>query len=158
MGNWRIEIKWGVIFALMMLLWMVGEKAVGLHDAYIDKHPLYTNLVAIPAIVIYFLALLEKRRVAFNGVMDYWLGFKTGLRITLVVLLLTPVNTYITLEWITPDFFANAIAYATESGAMSRENVEEYFSFDSYLTQSIIGAPIMGTFTSGIVALFTKRR
>ncbi len=158
MGKWQIEIKWGVIFALMMLLWMVGEKAFGLHDVHIEKHPLYTNLVAIPAIAIYLLALLEKRKAAFNGVMDYWQGFKTGLRITLVVLLLTPLNTYITLEWITPDFFEHAIAYAVESGAMTPENAAEYFSFDSYLTQSIIGAPVMGTFTSGIVALFTKKR
>jgi hypothetical protein len=48
--KYKVEIKWGVIFFLMTLVWMFLEKIAGLHDQYIDKHPVYTNLIAIPAI------------------------------------------------------------------------------------------------------------
>lgn len=60
MKKYRIEIKWGAIFALMSLLWMVLERIVGLHDEHIELHATYTNFVAIPAIAIYVLGLLEK--------------------------------------------------------------------------------------------------
>jgi hypothetical protein len=57
-----IEIKWGLIFVIMMLLWMYFEKSMGWHDENIAEHATYTNLVAIPSIIVYVLALLEKRK------------------------------------------------------------------------------------------------
>lgn len=57
-----IEMKWGIIFSVMTLIWITMEKAVGLHDQYIDKQMIYTNLIAIPALILYFLALLEKKK------------------------------------------------------------------------------------------------
>ncbi len=78
----RIEIKRALLFVIMDLLWMAQERAVGLHDQHIDKHPIYTNFIAIPAIIIYLLALLDKRKNFYNGVMTYKQGFLTGLIIT----------------------------------------------------------------------------
>jgi hypothetical protein len=60
MKNSRIEIKWAVIFAIVGLLWMFGEKLAGLHDEHINKHPSYSFLFAIPAIAVYVFALLDK--------------------------------------------------------------------------------------------------
>ncbi|MBK6799704.1 MAG: hypothetical protein IPG76_23775 [Acidobacteria bacterium] len=40
----KTELKWGVIFSLVALLWLVLEFAVGLHDKYISMHPYLTNL------------------------------------------------------------------------------------------------------------------
>ena len=69
MSKYKIELKWGIIFTLMMLVWMVLEKIAGLHDEHIDKHAIYTNFVAIPAIIVYVLALLDKRKGYYNGTM-----------------------------------------------------------------------------------------
>ena len=71
MSKYKIEIKWAIIFLLMGLVWMVLEKAFGFHDVHIDKHPIYTNLVAIPAIAIFVFALLDKRKNYYNGSMTY---------------------------------------------------------------------------------------
>ena len=70
-----IEIKWGLLFSIATLAWMIVENVVGLHDKYISKHLIYTNLFAIIAIAIYFLALKEKKHSIFNGKMTWRQGF-----------------------------------------------------------------------------------
>ena len=158
MKEYSLEIKWGLIFSIMMLLWMFIERSVGLHDDLIAHHATYTNLIAIPAIAIYVFALLEKRRVYYQGKMTYWQGFKTGLLITLVVTILTPLTQWITLSFITPQYFENVIAYAVENDKMTLQEAKDYFNFKSYMIQSVLGAPIMGIVTSGIVAAFTVKK
>ncbi|AKP51240.1 DUF4199 domain-containing protein [Cyclobacterium amurskyense] len=158
MKEYSLEIKWGLIFSIMMLLWMFIERSVGLHDDLIAHHATYTNLIAIPAIAIYVFALLEKRRVYYQGKMTYWQGFKTGLLITLAVTILTPLTQWITLSFITPQYFENVIAYAVENDKMTLQEANDYFNFKSYMIQSVLGAPIMGIVTSGIVAAFTVKK
>lgn len=158
MKKYSIEIKWGLIFALMGLLWMGLERIIGLHDVHLDKHPIYTNFIAIPAITIYVLGLLEKRKKEYGGKMSYGQGFKAGFFITLVVTLLTPLTLWLTLSVITPDFLNNAKDFAIESGKMAQEEAETYFSMENYLVQGIVGAPIMGILTTAIVAVFTRKR
>ncbi len=136
---------------------MVLERMTGLHDAHLDKHPIYTNFIAIPAIAIYVVGLLEKRKKDHGGKMSYGQGFKAGLIITLVVTLLTPLTLWLTLTVITPDFLGNAKDFAIESGNMAREEAEAYFTQGNYMIQSLLGAPIMGILTSAIVALFTRK-
>lgn len=158
MKNIKIEIKWAFIFALMSLVWMAIEKAAGLHDAHIDKHAIYTNLIAIPAIAVYVFALLDKRKNYFHGKMTYMQGFISGLIITLFVTILSPLTQYITSTFITPDYFQNAIAYGISSGKTTPEAAEEYFNLENYIVQGLIGAPVMGVLTTAIVAIFTRKK
>ncbi len=157
MKKFSIEIKWAFIFLGFTLLWMLGEKLTGLHDVNIAQHPTYTNLIAIPAILIYVFALLDKRKIFYNGIMNYKEGFITGLIITVIITLFTPLTQYITSTFITPDYFQNAINYSVENGLMDKDKAEAYFNMKSFMTQAPIGALIMGILTAAIVALFTKK-
>ncbi|MCX2743289.1 DUF4199 domain-containing protein [Mangrovivirga sp. M17] len=156
MKKLSIEIKWALIFVIAGLLWIFLERLVGLHTVNIDKHPYYTNLFAIIAVVIYTLALLDKRRNYYGGKMTYKQGFISGLWITLFVTILTPLTQWINHEIITPHYFENAIEYSVESELMTREEAEDYFNMKNYIIQSLIFAPIVGFVTSGIIAFFTK--
>jgi hypothetical protein len=158
MKNITTEIKWALIFVAMTLSWMVFEKLAGFHDVNIEKHPVVTNLIAIPAIAIYVLALLDKRKRDYAGVMSYKQGFISGLIITAIVTLLSPLTQVITSLLITPDYFKNVIEYTVSQGLKSREEAEKYFSLGSYIAQGLIGAPIMGIITTAIVALFTRTK
>ncbi|MFD2036870.1 DUF4199 domain-containing protein [Belliella marina] len=158
MTNLKTELKWAAIFILMGLIWMLLEKSFGLHDEHISKHAIYTNLVAIPSIAIYVFALLDKRKKFYDGKMTYLQGVYCGLIITLFVTILTPVSQYITSMYITPDYFSNAITYAVESAQMNQEDAAAYFNMENYIYQSVIFAPIVGTITSLIVAVFTKNK
>ena len=158
MNKFKIEIKWAIIFIVMMLLWMVLERLTGLHDVHIDKHPIYTNFVAILAILVYVLALLDKRKNFYNGVMSYKQGFMAGLIITLIVTAFSPLTQYITSTIISPEYFTNVINYSVNEGLMSQTEAEAYFNLKSYLVQVIIFTPIMGIVTTAIVAIFTKSK
>ncbi|WCM42093.1 hypothetical protein MG290_14360 [Flavobacterium sp. CBA20B-1] len=71
MKNIRIEVKWALLFAIMSLVWMWLEKLSGLHSTYIDYHMYITNLFAIPAIWFMVMALKDKKKNFYNGIMTY---------------------------------------------------------------------------------------
>lgn len=156
MKNYRIELKWGVIFAAVGLLWMVFEKAMGWHDDLIDKHPLYTNFFGIIAILIYFLALRDKRENFFSGIMSWRQGFTSGIIITIVISLLTPISQYIISKYISPDYFSNIIEYSVENDRMNRTDANALFNLKSYIIQTTSWALVMGVVTAAIVAWIVK--
>jgi len=152
-----IELKWAIVFTVMTVLWMLLEKSVGLHDKYIDKHAIYTNLIAIPAIALYIFALLDKRRNFYGGTMTYGQGLKAGFILTAIITILSPLSQYITSTFITPHYFNNVIKYSVGHNYMTLKEAQDYFNLKSYIIQGFIGAPIMGVVTTLIVAAFTKK-
>ena len=158
MNRYKTEVKWSIIFVVVMLLWMGFERLVGLHNEHIANHAVYTNFFAIFAIAMYVFALRDKKKIHFGGEMTWNQGFTTGLIITIIVTLLTPIVQWITHTVITPDFFENIRAYSIEQGMMTQEEASGYFSLSAYIVQSMIGALGMGIITSAIVANFTRTR
>tara|TARA_R110002051_G_scaffold161397_1_gene233001 strand:+ start:1135 stop:1611 length:477 start_codon:yes stop_codon:yes gene_type:complete len=158
MKKYSTEIKWGVVFAISTLVWMYFEKAMGWHDELIAQQLIYTNLFAFVAIFIYVLALKEKRNKDFHGRMSWKQGFISGIVISIVVAILTPLTQYIGSTWIAPNLFANLINYKVETGQMTQEVATNYFNLKSYIIQGTFGALTMGVVTSAIVALFLKKQ
>jgi len=158
MKDIKIEIKWALIFILASLAWMAIEKALGWHDEKIADHATLTNFFAIPAIAIYVFAMLDKRKNYYHGRMTYKKAFLSGLIITLIVALFSPLTQYITSTLITPNYFSNVIEYAVSSGTMTQPDAEAYFNLKSYMVQALIGAAIMGIITSAVVAIFTQTK
>lgn len=158
MNKFTFEIKWGIIFVLLSLLWVVFEKAMGWHDVHIDKQAIYTNLFGIIAVLIYFLAVRDKRENFYNGEMTWRQGFVSGLIITIVVTLFAPLTQYFTSNYITPDYFDNVIAYSVENSPMNKEQAEAYFNLRSYIIQAAFGALVMGVVTAAAVAWFLKTK
>lgn len=151
-----IEIKWGIIFTIATLLWMLGERLLGLHGELIEKHATYTNFFAIVAIAIYLLALREKRNY-YNGFMSWKEGFFAGLFLTLVVVILSPLTQYLISRFISPEFFPNIIKHSVEKGEMTREQAQKYFNLKNYIFLSAVWALIMGIITSAITALIMRK-
>jgi hypothetical protein len=158
MKKFSLEIKWAVVFMLMTLVWMIAEKAIGLHDAKIEQHAIYTNVIAIPAIIIFVLALRDKRTAFYNGAMTWSQGFVTGIIISFFIALLNPLTQFIVSTYITPDYFNNAIAYVVKSKIMIEKDAVAYFSLKSYIVQGTFGALSMGLITSAIVAYFLRSK
>ena len=158
MNKFSIEIKWGIIFTIAALLWMYIEKALGWHDELISKHAIYTNIFAVVAIVVYVLALRDKKLNFYNGQITWTQGFISGVIVSVVVAILAPLAQYVTHEFITPNYFENVITYSVENDMMNQEGAEAYFSLTSYMMQAAFGALAMGVVTSAIVALFVKSK
>lgn len=158
MKKYSIEIKWAFIFIGSLLLWMIFEKSMGWHDEHIADHAVYTNFFSVVAIVLYILALLDKRKNYYSGIMSYKEGFVSGVVISIIIALFSPLTQWIIHELITPDYFPNIIEYAVNSGQSTQEEAETYFTMKSYIVQSLIFALITGIITSAIVALFIRKR
>lgn len=152
----KTEIKWGVIFSVMGLLWLTLEYLVGLHDSLIAWHPILTNLVAIPSVIIMVLAILEKRRV-LGGRITFGQAFLCGLGVSIVVALLSPVTQFIFHRLINPGYFENAIRYVVTQGKASLEQAQGLFNLQSYMIQSVLAALIIGSITSLVIAAMIKK-
>jgi len=157
MNKFKTEIKWGVIFVLATLLWNLLERLLGFHSDKIDQHATVTNFFMIPAIVIYVLALRDKRNNDLGGKMTYKQGLITGLIVTLVVTILTPLSQYLAVEVVSPDYFPNMIEHSVATDKLSQEDAQAYFSLQSYMVQSLLFAPMAGIVTTLIVALFMRK-
>lgn len=139
----------------MSLSWVWAEKLCGLHDIYIQEHAKYTYFMGIPSVLIYFLAMWEKRK-NLDNVMSFKQAFMYGLSITLIVVALSPFMTYISFTLITPQFFEHAIQFSVKQGYMNSKDASAYFSLDSYILQSVFGGFIMGLITTAITAFIMK--
>lgn len=158
MKNYSLEIKWAIVYSIIALLWMFLEKIVGLHDIHIDKQLIYTNLFAIPAIIIYFLAIKDKKKVTYHNHMTWKEGFISGIILSFIISIFSPLVQVTTTTIISPEFFKNAIQYSIEKKYMSQSAAETYFSLKSYIIQGFFGALSMGTITGAIVALVIQTK
>lgn len=151
-------LKWGGIFCLTMLIWMLLEKLSGLHSTYLQYHMYLTNLFAIPAIYVYARAGREYRTKVKGGSVNYIQALQAGLATTLVVVLMSAPMQYLISTFISPEYFPNVINLSVEMKMMTREEAEAYFNLANYMKQSTIGAAIMGAITSLIVAFFSSKK
>lgn len=158
MNNYKLEIRWGVIFSLAMLVWVLIERLAGLHSSLIHLHMVWTNLFAVVAIAIYVLALRQKRDRELQGQMTWKQGFMCGVGMTIVVAILSPLTQWLAHSFVSPHFFTNMVEYAVSSGNMTEAQALSYFSLQSYMIQSVIGAVVMGVITSAVVALFVRTK
>lgn len=159
MRKFKIEIKWAFIFIAMTLAWMALEKLVGLHDKHIEKQYYLTNLYAIPAILIYVFALLDKKKNDFFGLMNYLQGLVSGIIITLIITIFTPLTQWIISYVITPEYFSNVIEASVRTGHYkSIEAAQKAFNYKNFAIQSTIFTFGMGLATSLIVAFFVKTK
>ena len=155
----RTEIKWAFIFIVMSLLWMLLEKLSGLHSTHIDMHMYLTNLFAIPAIIVYVMALKDKKKTDFSGQMSYKQGFVSGLIMTLIITVFAPLTQWITSTVITPEYFPNVIEHSLETGYYATlEEAEAFFNLKNYMIQSTIFTFVMGIVTTAVVAIFVRTK
>lgn len=153
----RLELRWALVFALMMVGWMTMEKLTGLHGPRIEQHAIYTNFVAIPAILLYVFALINKRQKDLGGYMTYVQGLRTGIIITLLYAPLSVVVVYLSTQVISPEFFPNITAHVIKTNTMTPDVAAGYFNLNNYMISAFLGSLIMGAITSVIVAIFVRK-
>jgi hypothetical protein len=157
--KYKIEIKWALIMIVSSLLWMVLERAVGLHDVYLDKQMYLTNLFFIVIIWLYVVALKDKKNNFYGRKMTFMQGFVAGLIITAIVTLFSPLTQWLISTVITPHYFDNVIKLSVETGYYkTTAEAQAFFNLENYMKQSTFGALGMGVVLSAIVAFFVKTK
>lgn len=153
----KLEVKWGLIFSLASLLWVIGEYLVGLHDRFVDRQAVLTNLFFFPAVLIMYLAVREKKvrqggRIGFNE------ALLCGIGVSVIVAILAPAVQYVFSRWINPRFFEEMIRHAVGSGKLTLEQARQHFNLNAYMLMSSIGAIGAGGLTSLALALVMRTR
>lgn len=157
MKKFAIEIKWGIRYAFLWILWLYAEKKFGYYDTKINDHALYSMLFMVVMLIVYFAAIKEKKVDFFENQMSWKQGVVTGIFLTVVIVLLTPICQIIFHKAIAPEFFPNMIKHAVSNG-YSAEVAQNYFNLWSYILQSIFGTLSLGVVLSAIVALFLQTK
>lgn len=159
MNTIKIEIKWALIFSVLVLVWMLLEKLSGLHGKYIDYHLYLTNLFAIPAIIVMVMALKDKKRRFYGGQMSYKQGLISGVVLSVIIALLSPLTQWITSYVITPEYFPNVIKRSVEIGYFkTTAEAAANFNYKNYAIQGAIGALVMGVATTAIAMIFIQTK
>lgn len=159
MNNRKIEIKWAILFSLMALLWMTLEKLCGLHGKYIDYHLYLTNLFAIPAIWFMVLALKDKKKNFYHGIITYKQGLISGIILSVIIAIISPLTQWITSFLISPEYFPNVIKRSVELGYYpTTAEAEANFNYKNYAIQGAVGALIMGIVTTAVAMIFIRTK
>ena len=138
---------------------MVLEKLCGLHGKYIDYHLYLTNLFAIPAIWVMVLALKDKKKNFYNGQITYKQGVISGIILSAIIALISPLTQWITSYVITPEYFPNVIKRSVElEYYKTTAEAEAYFNYPNYAAQGAIGSLIMGIITTAIAMIFIRKK
>lgn len=156
MKKFKIEFKWSIIISFIYLAWMTLEKQLGFHDDKLKWQILFNLLIVFPNFVLYYLALIDKKKNYYNGIMNWRQGFISGVVISFIIALLSPIVQFITHEFITPLFFEKMISLSVESKRMTLEQAQNYFNLTAYIWQSISGGLSFGVVIGAIIAYFLK--
>lgn len=157
MEKFKIEFKWASIFTGINLLWVYAEKYLGLHDEYIDYHSLVGLVMLLPLGFCIYSSLKQKREEYYNGKMTWQKAFVSGALLSLLIAGLSPGSVYVMSEYVSPEFFDNAIAKSMERGA-TQEMASQFFSLNAYISQTIMFYLAFGVMISAVVGLIIKRK
>lgn len=158
MKKFKIEFKWAVIMSIIFLAWMTLEEQLGFHDEKIKWQMFFTMLIIFPNFLMYYLALNDKKKNFYNGEMNWKQGFISGVIISFIVVLFSPITQFITHEFITPNYFDKLITLSVESKRLTLEEAKNYFNLTAYIWQSISGGLSFGIVIGAIVAYILKTK
>lgn len=148
----KIEFRYAVLTALVMLLWLIVEYVIGLEDTYIIFYPYASILIYTIYIFTYRLALVEKIEERFNK-LTFMQAFISCFLITVFVCILTiPVQMVFT-RFINPDFFQNMIEHTISTGKRTPEQAAYFFNPGTFTAETVLANFVIGTVIGLVLAL-----
>lgn len=156
MKKFFTEIKWSILFSVTTVLWLFLEKLTGFHDEKIGSYFYISLLFGIAYIILYTLALREKRNTFYNGIITYKQAFISGAILTLLIAAISPLVQILFHELISPDFFKNAIANVVKSNPARKEFATGYFNLQSFISQGFLNILSLGVVASAAISFFIQ--
>lgn len=152
-----LELKWASYFVAFWFFWTLLEKYLGWHDIDIARyHELGPLYVVVSAIIFYF-ALLDVRNVNFGRSMSYSNAFQTGMVMTLIILLVMPINQFLLLTLVSPDLLSNLQTYSVELLGMTVEKASSEYSIRYMIIQSEVRTLLLGTSLSLTLGVIIRK-
>ncbi|MHC5201616.1 DUF4199 domain-containing protein [Myroides sp. LJL119] len=159
MKKFSIEFKWAAIATLAALIWMFFIKSMGYHQVekirYVVGFDILFNIVLI---LLYYLAIRQKKKEYYNGTITWQKAFLSGLAMCIMVTFFYPLIQYITFKQVTPDFLDNLqLALQTQINMPSDEAIKNS-SFDLFLRNAVTNNLSFGVVTVAVIAYFIQSK
>src|SRR5699024_7245052 len=132
------------------------ENKMGLHGPRIDQHAKYSYIFGGIALLLYILALRDKRDNFYNGFMNWQQGCVSGVIISVIIALFSPLSQLIVHKIIAPSYFQNAIAHGISQGG-NEEFLTTYYSLKTKIIQSFMESLSLGIIASALIAYFVRK-
>lgn len=158
MKDFKIEIKWAVIFSVVTLLWLVFEKMIGLHDQHLDNQMRYMAILGILYLALYYLGLRDKKVHFYGGSINFKEGLKFALVMSLATALLAIIVQYIFITVISPEYMPNMIKYMVAHGRFDQKSAENFYTMANQMKNSAYTNLVMGVFFGAISAALQKNK
>lgn len=160
MKTWRpylIEFKWAAIYILLCIGWASLQQYMGMHTHLIQLQP-FAYLIGLPFFSMYLLTMLDERKNVYDGFLTYKEGYMAGLRLTIFILLLTPLQHYIQHTHVTPEFLHRMETHSVQTGKMTASEAARHYSQGYYLIISMGVRALAGVGLTFLLALVCKSK
>lgn len=104
MRNLKTEIKYAVISAITLVIWVTVEHLLGFNTTKMDKGEYTRPIIAIAVFIFLFLGIREKKNKELGGQLTFMQGLKTAFFISLFYALLQAIWFAIYGGIINPDY------------------------------------------------------
>lgn len=153
----QIEFKWSIIFNIALLCWILLENTLAWHEDGIENF-WWLSLIFSPfAILMYLLALRQKRRSVYYGEMTWSQGFRTGVILSFLIALISPLTQYIIHSFFTQEYFNTLLEFSITNNLLTHSKLNAFLNIDNYLWQASLGVLCLGIITSAVTAIFVRK-
>ncbi len=158
MKKFSIEFKWAAIYMVISLLWTFLERTAGLHHENIANYAFVSLLFGVFGFALYWMCIFDKKANYYKGMMDWTRGFLSGLTLTVIIAVLSPLTTFVALEYVSPDFLDNMRRHYSAANSISASASQSMFTLQGQIMQSIFTVMSMGVVASAIIAWFARSK
>jgi flagellar biosynthesis protein FliP len=158
MNKFSILIKWAIRFTFIAILWSYLEKLLGYHSEKISSLLSFGLVFGIIYIIIYYLTLAEIFSKVYNENINYKSAFMNLAVLTLFIAFLSPLPHMVMHNYISPDFFDNAIAMYQNKSVESYENAKQFYTLTGFILNGIQNAFSIGIILSATIPLLFINR
>ncbi len=156
----KTTLTYGFIYALVSLIWISLEFALGIQTSYPELHTVVSILFLVPAMYILSRGMKSHRQILHDNQSSYgyFMAFMSGFNIMIIATLLSPAVNLVFHNFVNPEFFESMIQQAVSTMAMTEDMAREFFSMKSYIQQSLVSGITLGAIMSAILAIFLRDR
>ena len=156
MDNVKIEVKWGIILAIITFLVFTLSKLLGWQTAETFNMHLSAAFAAflLGNIGSLWFGLKEKREKALGGLMTYVQGLKSGAIITVIATLFGMLFLYFFTSFVNTDFLNAMTEFNIAGGAME---AGQRMTTSAFLTEFSTHSLGLGLVFTVVIAFFVKK-
>jgi len=158
MKKLQIEFKWAILFSVALLCWILFEKTMGWYQDEISDFWWLTLFFEPFALLIYLLALREKRRVVYNRKITWAQAILSGIIISFIVAILSPITEYIAYNFFTPEHFKAVSESSVTNELMANSKLNDVFNINNYRWESAFGLFGFGILNTIVAGFFVRKR